>query len=162
MICQIFDILLFCLFIGPQSSKNAFFEIFCFVLPKNTENQIKCPKMLEITQKVVVICNLLVYRQIIDQIWLFYIFGALLWIFGQNDAENRKNQRFQFSAKILITLGVFIQFGSNLVCSIPMGVSKILMQEILIFAFLPVLPGFECEKWPFLAKIAFFYSAKDS
>ena len=81
--------------------------------------------------------------------WLIGKFGELCGHFYRNFDENRKNQLFQFSPKIFITSGVFGRFCPNLVCIISVGVPKILMRAILIFAFLPFLWGFEHEKWPF-------------
>ena len=55
------------------------------------------------------------------KIWIIDIFGELCGHFGQNFDENCKNQR------------VFNRFGPNLVCSIPVGVSKIIMRETFYF-----------------------------
>ena len=63
--------------------------------------------------------------------------------------KNAINQNLMLNlvfGKILITPGVFDRFGQNLVCIIPVGVSKMLMRDIFIFAFLPVLSGFMAQK----------------
>ena len=59
--------------------------------------------------------------------------------------------------KNLSSPGVFIGFGPNLAWSIPRGMSKILMREILKFSFFQILRALirvkkrqKWQKWPFL------------
>ena len=102
--------------------------------------------MIVITQRLVLVCNLLVYNQISRQNLVIFNVWAENWhflfILWPKMAEIGKFWDTQFSTKTESTFGVFIQISPNFACGITRGpFKKCLSWNLMILIFRP-------QKWP--------------